>query len=171
MQKATICLKAYLATCLATCLALPLSGSSANAQNEGDKKREQIHVIVFVCEHGAAKSIVAAAHFNKLAGERGLNFRAIARGTSPDKEVAPKVVEWLRADGLVAGESAPKKISAEDLAGAVRVITFCALPDDYAAGVKVDSWEGVPSMNEDYDKTRDWLVDRINGLLKELRRK
>lgn len=167
MKKATICLKA----CLAACLAILLSSSSANAQNEGDKeKREQIPVIVFVCEHGAAKSIVAAAHFNKLAGERGLNFRAIARGTNPDNEVAPKVVEWLRADGLVSGESAPKKISAEDLAGAVRVITFCALPDDYAAGVKVDSWDGVPSMSEDYDKARDWLVDRINGLLKELRR-
>ncbi len=28
-------------------------------------------VAVFVCEHGAAKSIVAAAHFNRIAREKG----------------------------------------------------------------------------------------------------
>lgn len=157
--------------CLAVCLAVLLYSISATAQKEGDgKSGEQRPVIVFVCEHGAAKSIVAAAHFNKLASERGLNFRAIARGTSPDKEIPPKVVEWLRADGLVSRESAPRKISAEDLVGVVRVITFCALPDDYAAGVKIDSWESVPSMSDDYNKARDWLVERIDGLLKELRR-
>jgi hypothetical protein len=27
--------------------------------------------IVFVCEHGAAKSLVATAYFNKIAAERG----------------------------------------------------------------------------------------------------
>jgi hypothetical protein len=32
--------------------------------------------VVFVCEHGAAKSVVASEYFNKLAAERG---RAIAR--------------------------------------------------------------------------------------------
>ena len=32
--------------------------------------------VVFVCEHGAAKSLIAAAYFNKLAGERGLSARA-----------------------------------------------------------------------------------------------
>ena len=38
-------------------------------------KQEQ--TIVFVCEHGSAKSVVAAAHFDRLAGERGLGLRAV----------------------------------------------------------------------------------------------
>ena len=38
--------------------------------------------VVFVCEHGAAKSVIATAYFNKLAAERGLPFRATFRGTS-----------------------------------------------------------------------------------------
>jgi hypothetical protein len=50
-------------------------------------KQEQ--TLVFVCEHGSAKGIVAAAHFNRLAAERGLMLRAIARGTDPDDEIAP----------------------------------------------------------------------------------
>ena len=31
-------------------------------------------LIIFVCEHGAAKSIIAAAYFNKYARERNLRF-------------------------------------------------------------------------------------------------
>ena len=61
-------------------------------------------VVIFVCEHGSAKSVVAAAHFNKLAKERNLPVRAISRGTNPDEEIAPIAASGLQADGLAAGE-------------------------------------------------------------------
>ncbi len=48
----------------------------------------QTPIIVFVCEHGAAKSVIAATYFNKLANEKGLNLKAIARGTHPDQELS-----------------------------------------------------------------------------------
>jgi hypothetical protein len=44
--------------------------------------------IVFVCEHGAAKSVIAAAYFNKLARERNLNYEAVCRGTFPDSTIS-----------------------------------------------------------------------------------
>jgi protein-tyrosine-phosphatase len=46
--------------------------------------------IIFVCEHGAAKSVIAAAYFNRFAEQRGLNLRAAARGTNPDDRNYPK---------------------------------------------------------------------------------
>ena len=49
-------------------------------------------IIVFVCEHGAAKSVIAAAYFNKLAQEANSEVRAVARGTHPDSELSPKAV-------------------------------------------------------------------------------
>src|SRR3954466_12315897 len=33
--------------------------------------------VVFVCEHGAAKSVIATTYFNKIAAERGLKARAL----------------------------------------------------------------------------------------------
>lgn len=162
VKNAVVCLKAF-----AAILVFSLAASGQNQDVE--KKTEQTPVVVFVCEHGAAKSVVAAAHFNKLARERGLDLRAIARGTNPDEEIAPKAVLGLQADGLTSSEPAPKKIAKSDLIGARRVITFCALPDGYTGEVKVESWDGVPSMDEDYGKARDWLVERINRLLEELR--
>jgi len=41
--------------------------------------------VVFVCEYGAAKTVIAAAYFNKMATEQGLAYRAITRGTAPDE--------------------------------------------------------------------------------------
>src|SRR5581483_8682919 len=39
--------------------------------------------VVFVCEHGAAKSVIATMYFNKIAAERGLQARATYRGVNP----------------------------------------------------------------------------------------
>src|SRR5215470_7321940 len=122
--------------------AIVMFSLSVNGQaQDAVKETEQTPVIIFICEHGAAKSIVSAAYFNKLARERHLNFRAIARGTNPDEEISPKVREGLQNDGVSSSEPVPKKISKADLAGARRVITFCLLPDDYADNVKVEHWD------------------------------
>src|SRR6476619_7190599 len=93
---------------------------SAQEKKEGQGNAQSpviVPVVVFVCEHGAAKSILSAALFNKLARERNLDIRAIARGTNPDPEIAPKVARGLQADGLTASESAPKLISQAELVG------------------------------------------------------
>ena len=47
--------------------------------------------IIFVCEHGSAKSVIAAAHFNDLAKTNGIPYIATARGINPDKEIPPYV--------------------------------------------------------------------------------
>ena len=42
-------------------------------------------VVLFMCPHGAAKSLMASAYFQKLAKERGLNVRVDSAGTEPDE--------------------------------------------------------------------------------------
>src|SRR5258707_15766013 len=60
------------------------------------KKPTNPRQVVFVGEHGAAKSVSAAAYFNELARERGLPERASARGTPPDPAYSPVVVQGLK---------------------------------------------------------------------------
>ncbi len=162
MKVTVICIALWMASAVFT---QHVNGQAQDAGNQA----EQTQVIIFVCEHGAAKSILSAAIFNKLAVERRLNFRAIARGTNPDPEISPKVARGLQADGLASNESAPKKISRADLAGARRVITFCALPGDYPGAIRVENWDAVLPAIEDYGKARDTLTERIDRLLKELK--
>ena len=123
-------------------------------------------VIIFVCEHGAAKSVIAAAYFNKLAQETNLSVRAIARGTHPDPELSPKAITGLRDDGLTPTELIPQKLSLSDIESAQRIITFCELPAEYQSKASIQHWDGVPPISEDYEKARDAILDRINQLLK-----
>jgi arsenate reductase len=122
-------------------------------------------IIVFVCEHGAAKSIIAAAYFNKIAGERGLNVHAVARGTNPDQELSPKTVDGLERDGLRAIETKPKQLTHTDIESAQRIISFCELPKAFQDGARIERWNNVPSVSEDYEKAREAIVQYINRLL------
>ena len=45
--------------------------------------------VLFMCPHGAAKSVLASAYFRRLAKERGLNVEVDSAGTEPDPV-------WLR---------------------------------------------------------------------------
>lgn len=144
----------------------------AVAQEPGTAKMrytKQEPVVVFVCEHGSAKSVIAAAHFNNLARERNLKLRAISRGTNPDQEIAPNAAEGLQADGLAVGREKPKRLSRSDVSIAIRVVAFCELPDAYSKGVRVEQWNEMPAVSEDYNKARDAIVERVRHLLDELR--
>src|SRR5262245_39029011 len=85
--------------------------------------------VLFVCEHGAAKSIIAVAHFNDLAKKRGLSVRAVSRGTNPDPVFAPHVVKGLEGEGLPRPEGKPQLVSEGDVRKAGQVVTLgCKLP-------------------------------------------
>ena len=132
------------------------------------KIRNQNPVIVFVCEHGAAKSVIAAAYFNKLAQEANLGLRAIARGTDPDRELSPKAMAGLRADGLTPAESIPQKLSAAEIESAQRIVAFCELPDEHQLHTSIEQWEAIPPASEDYKKARDAILERLNQLIYQM---
>jgi len=128
-------------------------------------------VVVFVCEHGSAKSLVAASLFQRMAKERGMDVRAISRGTAPDPAVPPAVVEALRADGFDVALFQPQRLTAADVAGAVRVVAIGADlgPLSAKAGPRAVRWDGVPPVSTHYADARRDLVARIDRLLEELR--
>jgi arsenate reductase len=125
-------------------------------------------IICFVCEHGAAKSIIAAAYFNRLAHEKGLDFIALARGTHPDAELSQKTVTGLLEDGLTPTEAMPQKLSLQEIESARRVIAFCELPEAYRPKAVIERWEDVPPVSENYENARDAIITHLNHLVNNL---
>lgn len=130
--------------------------------------KTEISTILFICEHGSAKSTVAAEHFNNIAGERNLPIQAISRGTNPDESFPENVIEGLRSDGLKVSEPKPKHLSQTDVANAVRIVVFCQLPAEYEKDFTVEDWSDVPPVSENYSKSRDEIVKRVKRLLADL---
>jgi arsenate reductase len=125
--------------------------------------------ILFVCEHGAAKSIIAAVYFNKLAHEKGLNLQAIARGTLPDDQVSPATIQGLAQDGLTSTESTPQKLLPSEIASAQHVIAFGDIVNkgDYQ-DVDVENWNEVPPVSKDYQTARDVIVEQLHQLIAKM---
>src|SRR6478672_3071245 len=96
--------------------------------------------VVFVCEHGAAKSVVAAAYFNKIAAERGLPDRAIYRGANPQAELSVSALKGLREDGLDVPGAKPSPITPGDVTKATHIFAIgCSLPAHASASGKAES--------------------------------
>jgi arsenate reductase (thioredoxin) len=128
-----------------------------------------VRTILFLCPHNAAKSVLAAAYFDQLARERGLDYRAASAGTSPDAVPSPAVVAMLREEGIDVAGHQPRRLTAEDLTGAHRVISLSCDPDDLDAGnARVDRWDDVPPASQDLGASRAAIKRHLDVLVKEL---
>jgi len=127
--------------------------------------------VVFVCEHGAAKSVIATAYFNKIAAERRLPYRAQFRGTDPQAELSVKVIEGLRADGVAVPAGKPAAITDGDVRAATHVFAIgCTLPAKALESGKAADWSDVPEVSEGYRASRDAIVKHVTALIDELQR-
>lgn len=125
-----------------------------------------VSTVLFVCLHGAAKSVIAAAYLERLARERGLPVRATAAGTEPDPEIPAGVVAGLLADGLDVRGRRPRRVTREELAAADRVVAFgCDVEALAPPGTPVIRWDDIPAVSEDFAKARDAIAARLPGLL------
>ncbi|MBI2681489.1 MAG: hypothetical protein HYX25_10860 [Candidatus Solibacter usitatus] len=127
--------------------------------------------VVFVCEHGSAKSIIAAVEFKRMAAEKGLDLNILARGTSPDAEIPKPVRDGLKADGYDPGEWRPTKVSAKDLEGAKKIVSFGPdLTPWLTDGAAVADWSATPPVSQDYRAARDYILKQLELLVKEIKK-
>jgi arsenate reductase len=128
-----------------------------------------IRTILFLCPHNAAKSVLAAAYFDTMAIERGLPFRADSAGTEPDEQASPAVVAALQADGIDVAGHRPRRVTAEDLASAYRVISLgCDVDSLVSSGVRVDHWDDVPAASLDLVASREVIRCHLHALFNQL---
>ena len=122
--------------------------------------------ILFVCLHGAAKSVLAAADCERLAAARGLHVTAEFAGTEPDADVAPAVAAALHADGVDLGGKKPRLVTASDVAAADQVVAFgCDLGGAKTPGARVEQWADVPAVSDGLPVARAAIRRRLEQLI------
>jgi arsenate reductase len=143
--------------------------SPARAQQAPAASGRTIPRILFICPHGAAKSVLASAYFQRMAKERGLNVQVDFAGTEPDRAVAPKVVERLKTRGYAPPASQPRRVTAEDVASADLVISIgCDLTGLSPSTATLRRWDDVPAPSEDFDGADEAILKRVTELVEEL---
>lgn len=128
--------------------------------------------IVFVCPFGSAKSVVAARFFNRMATEKGLPYRAVARGLTPEATIPPYVRQPIRADGFEIGAAEkPVRLKAAEVRDASAVVCImCQLPQEHSTVARQSiEWSDVPDVDAGYGPARDKIVAHLNELVGTLR--
>jgi protein-tyrosine-phosphatase len=124
--------------------------------------------IVFVCLHGSVKSQMAAAHFNRIASERGLPFTAISRGIEVDTSIPTRIRDGLNLDGLAPTDDIPIGLTADEAGRATKVVAFDTVPEARRGTSEVTYWSDVPPATKDYAAARDVIVRHIDTLVPTL---
>ena len=125
--------------------------------------------VLFRCPHNVAKSVLAAAYFERLARERGLDYRAASAGTRPEAEIFAAVAAALQVDGRRVSGQRPRRVTVEYLANANRVVSLGCNPADLPlTGFPLDRWDDIPSASHDLDASRAAIRRRLDTLLGEL---
>lgn len=150
--------------------AVDLLGKTRNIQGQaGPATSATTPTVLFMCPHGAAKSVLASAYFQRLAKERGLNVHVLSAGTDPDAEVAPAVANHLTKNGYKVPIAKPRRATADDLATADVVISLgCDLKDLPAPRGTLLKWDDVPAPSEDLARADEKIRERVMQLVDEL---
>src|SRR3989454_10285950 len=121
--------------------------------------------VVFVCLHGAAKSLIAATLFQRLADERGLAVRSTFAGTEPDSAIQPNVVARLLEEGVDVRPLRPRRVTRDELASGWRVVSFGCDLTALAPGARIERWDDVPPRRREQGGARDVIAARGRMLL------
>jgi protein-tyrosine-phosphatase len=148
-----------------TLLAAAFAPAAAAGDPQGGNGKT---TVVFVCLHGSVKSQMAAAHFNRIASERGLPFTAISRGIEVDTSIPTRIRDGLNLDGLAPTDDIPIGLTADEAGRATKVVAFDTVPDERRGTSEVTYWSDVPPATKDYAAARDVIVRHIDTLVPTL---
>jgi protein-tyrosine-phosphatase len=144
--------------------------SHASHASHGGAATVAAKQVLFMCPHGAAKSVLASAYFQKLAKERGLNVRVDSAGTDPDPEVGKAVAAHLTKTGYALPIEKPRRVTPRDLQDADLVVSLgcdlTGLPQPRGTLLKWD----VPGPGENFAAADEAIRKRVEELVDELAR-
>lgn len=149
-------------------LLLTVAQSRSSAQQVAARSAKPV---LFVCEHGTVRSLLAKVLFEQYAAEVGLDMQAVSRGTRADTLVPPWMQQGLAADHIELGAWRPQTLLPGDLTSASLVVTF-DVPLAATAGARVPQvhWDSLPSVSRDYATGREAIRVRVHQLVDSLKR-
>jgi arsenate reductase (thioredoxin) len=119
--------------------------------------------ILFVCEHGAGRSAIAATYFNTIAKKNGLKYHAIFRGIDPQEALGLSTKNGFIKDSIDVSNLIPIKIEKADFDKAYKVITLdCTLPNTFKNPDL--QWTGI-QMNGNYDVSKSEIMPKVDSLV------
>jgi hypothetical protein len=124
--------------------------------------------VLFVCLHGAAKSVIAAEYLGRLGRAAEREVDAAAVGLEPDDAIPEHVVRGLADDGFDVTGRTPRRLTDADIADADVVVSLGCRLETGSAPPRFISWDDIPAVSDGYGPARDAIIGRVRTLLAEM---
>lgn len=124
--------------------------------------------VLFVCLHGAAKSVVAAEYLGRLARAAGRDVDATAAGLDPDDAIPEHVVRRLADDGFDVTGRTPQRLTETELGSADIVISLGCSLETGSASPQLMNWDDIPAVSDGYEPARDAIIRRLRTFLADM---
>lgn len=127
--------------------------------------------VLFLCPHGGAKSVIAAAYFNRLAEEQALPYVAVAAAAEDPYAAVPEpVAGMLEREGFEVRSFQPRHVSSDDVNAATKIVSIdCDLAALDVSSAIVEEWTDVPKVSEDLDGSATAIRRHVAALAEALR--
>jgi arsenate reductase (thioredoxin) len=106
--------------------------------------------VLFLCPHGAGKSILAATYFRAAAARIGLEANASAAGPEPDETVKPSVRKLLTSQGFNVTTAPPHFATTNEVLAADVVVNIGCDPGLLNTDRQMIEWD-LPQLGDDFD--------------------
>jgi protein-tyrosine-phosphatase len=124
--------------------------------------------VLFLCPHGAAKSVLAAVYCQQLAREKGLDLVVNFAGTEPDTAVAPAVVNLLQNEGFDVTHFVPHHVTPQEFTEADWVFSMgCELNELHEAR-EVIQWDDVPPPSQGLLVAREMILTHVKAFIDDI---
>lgn len=152
-------------------LLLPLFGACSTTTTHDGRRSAASGTVLFLCPYGGAKSVIAAAYFNRIAEERALPYVAMAAAAEePYAAVPAPVADFLERDGIDVRSFQPRRFAEADVHGAARVVSIgCDLTAAKLTDTAVERWDDVPKVSDDLPASAAAIRRHVEALAEELR--
>jgi len=149
----------------------PLAGARATPAATELPEAAPEGAILFFCQFGGAKSVIAAAYFNRLASEQALPHAGVAVAAEEPYDAVPvPVAAFLESEGFAVGHFKPRRAKEEELKTATKLVTIdCDLAGVDAGGLAVERWDDVPKVSVDLDASAAAIMLHVEALVAGLR--
>ena len=130
---------------------------------------KELPEVLFVCVHNAGRSQMAAALLHERAAGR---VRVRSAGSTPAKELNPRVVEAMREIGIDISRELPKPLTDESVRAADVVVTMgCGDACPIYPGKRYEDWELEDPAGKDLATVRgirDEIEVQVERLLEQV---
>jgi len=146
--------------------------SNINTNDKPTIPKPAIKTIVFVCNYGFDKSVVAASYFNEVMKDKRFHYEAISRAAEANqrktKSIPTAILTDLLSTGLTLQTTDITTLSEAEITSAYKVICLDKPNENLKDNQKLIFWEDIPPLKADAQNTTSIIKEKVDNFVKKI---